>query len=218
MKLRILLEDEEPQQKLRKGALELQTYLLDLEHMDLDVELASKYDDIITLKYYDKNNLVRGLVSLEAKLESAGTVYKAWAFDNGIIYAHRDGLNAAMILLKMLLLNIPFKPFEQSIMSTFGTTDVTAANKAMLAKDEVYGASVAPPFKLEGDRQATLMVHNQKIVQLIVVCITSASTVRLHVHDSNGDVNTFEGPSIVSTFPKLREFIKTAQEEIHSHQ
>lgn len=213
MKLNALLEDEEPQQKLRKGALELQAYLLDLEHIDLDVELTGR-DGYISVEYRDKNDLVHGKVQLETKLTLSGLLYKARTID-GLLYAQKDGLDATMILFHLFQKDIPFKPFEQAVMSAFGTTGVDAEDKARFTKDdEVFGVSLAPPFKLEGDRQASLMVHNQKVVQFLSVRITSASTVRVYIHDSNGDVNECEGPSIVSTFPKLRQFITAAQEAL----
>lgn len=217
MKLNTLLEDEELQQKLRKGALELQAYLLDLEHIDLDVELINRGSDAIEVEYHDANRLVAGTVHLSTKVTpGGGLIYQASTVGAGIIQTGRDGFATAMILFKMFRQDLPFKAFEQAVVSAFGTTNVTVEDKARLPKNVVFGVTLAPPFKLEHGKSAMqpLMVHNQKIVQHLSVRITSTSTVQIGLLDSNGDLTYFEGPSIVSTFPRMREFIIAAQETL----
>lgn len=217
MKLRPLLEDEEYQQKLRQGALELQSLLLDLKHIDLDVDLTSDGHDQITVIYADKGGLVRGTIKLTvvgSALGKSKTVYRAWTIDDGVVQHSNEGFNASMILFRLFNNDTPFKSFEQSVISTFGTNAVTSIDKARLPKDEVYGAILSPPFTLAERGEHTMMVHNTRIVSMLEVCITSASTVRIHLHDINGDTHDFEGPSLIRLIPKLREFIRTAQEAL----
>lgn len=205
MKLTALLEDQDHEQKLRKSALELQSHLVDLKHMDLEVELLNRAGAIV-LEYHDENHLVRGNVHLSVKYTPQGVIYRAQASGGvGVIQTSRDGFAVGMILLRIFQEDAPFKAFEQSLMSDFGTTAVQSIDKARLPDDEVYGAAIMPPFTLQGRGLRPIMVHNQQIVQVLDVCITSESKVRIHLHDAQGDEHTFEEKSVLDILPKLRD-------------
>ena len=195
MKLSTLLEDLEDgvnhQLILRRGALELQTLLMDLDIMDLDVELKSSIGDGIIVKFNDKNNLVYGKIEFFVKYagNTKQAYYHARTIDGRTIQMRAGGFEANAILFRMFHNDVFFKPFEQSLMSAFGTPGVTSrplplssklyvrdADKAHLQKDEPYGAVITPPFKLESYSRygsgPAIMVHDTKIIQALTVCIT----------------------------------------------
>lgn len=224
MKLGTLLEaaidaiDSEHLQTLRKLALKMQTLLADLDHIDLDVQLKTEKPNEITVSYHDENNLVRGNVILRVNvmgMASGAPVvrYSAWTLDGGTIGNNIDNAGAIhSTVFRLFQQDIPFKAFEQSVMTALGTSNVSSIDKNLIPKDEVYGAKVTPPFLINKRGAKTVMLHNSRIVQALDICITSASTVKAYIRDTNGDLHVFEGTSLDVVNDQLHQFITAALE------
>jgi hypothetical protein len=201
----------------RRAAFELQSYLLNMQKMSLDVDLSQgrKSGDVIenvVIAYKDANNLIRGKVELLVTKSPTNSQAKApWTrYDaiwlNGVIYKSLNGFNVASILTKLIMDRIPWEPFVNDVKSVFGTNDVSHE----LGRDGLFYATIWPPFKLKGFEKQDVMVHASKALQSVTLTVTENAMVKVEITDTHSDVHTSEVARVVYACKPIAEFLESA--------
>lgn len=214
LKLRTLLEERLTD--IKRAALELQSYLIEMDQFDFDVELSNvplKGEEVASMRldYVGPNELVRDSITLSVSQhkKTGNTIYKAETPYDGIIYAQSTGWDAAFILFRAFQKRGHFKAFEQSLQSAFLTTNVTHLDPQRLVHDDLYGAEINAPFSV-GEKYEKVRVDSRAVFKTCDVYITAKNTVRIDLEDSQHDLHKFEGDTLYKAIEQARPFVKQA--------
>lgn len=228
MKLTPLLETwtepttmQEAAQQLKRSALELQDLLLDLTLVKLDdvvltVENDSPTQHAIGITYKSTNLTGKVIIGAHLVKSSKSTwstpatnqesirfyvktpAQEVGRFNSSIGIPKISAGWPALILMTLLKQDLFFTTFAQSVASTFGVQLEPGIDSRRLAKDQAYGVTVTPPFKLD-----KRMVHSTKNISYLEVYLMNDDTVAASIYTSDGGIIDRDDGLTASTLHEL---------------